>query len=55
MVNLFVLGRDSKSKTFHQQAIDLKKIIGSTNEYKEKVEAYLKDACPEIKEVVQVN
>lgn len=27
LVNLFVLGKDSKSKTFHQQVIDLKKII----------------------------
>lgn len=27
LVNLFVLGRDSKNKTFHRQAIDLKKII----------------------------
>ena len=27
LVNLFVLGREQKTKTFHQQAIDLKKII----------------------------
>lgn len=31
LVNLFVLGRESKTKTFHQQAIDLKKIIEKFN------------------------
>lgn len=31
LVNLFVLGRQAQSKTFHQQAIDLKKIINDFN------------------------
>lgn len=31
LVNMYVLGRDSESKTFHRQAIDLKKIIENFN------------------------
>lgn len=31
LVNLYVLGREAKTKTFHQQVMDLKRIIAAFN------------------------